>query len=537
MSFTSGNADSIGLPGDLIDYLRGDTSNNQENGGSYRVRSGKLGDVVHSAPYLFDGVIYIGANDGMMHAFDAETGDELFAYVPKIVIDAGDLPDYADPGYSHKFYVDNTPYGRQTDTASLVVGGLRKGGKGYYCLDVSELSDTPEESDAGSVVKWEYTADSDDDLGYSYSRAFIAKTKAEGWVVVFGNGYGSVNEEAVLYVLDADNGTVIKKFYTGATGCNGLSTPAVADVDADGYVDYAYAGDLQGNLWKFSLKGDSVSDWGFAYSEGDTAKPLIRVKNGDGGQPITVQPDLTSMACDASQDGFFVVFGTGQYIGTTDFEDTTPQSFYGVWDWQDNWPEEQRADKYLGEFTATDSAPVLTNAPGDADELTLLEQTASDAGDWWREFSDNPIDYFVPPDGDDDTETDHAGWYFNLNDEGARVIRDPDIRAGTGDDVGIVTFISSIPSESPCAAGGDSWLYQSSLCSGGKTGGAQFDTNEDQEINAEDDASKGGKAFDQMLYTPIQLEDHLYINDSTGNINPVLIPYSGGGVLYWRLIR
>ncbi|MFP4445181.1 MAG: PilC/PilY family type IV pilus protein [Desulfosudaceae bacterium] len=538
MAFTSGNADDIGLSGDLIEYLRGDTSNNQENGGSYRVRSSKLGDVVHSAPHLFDGVIYIGANDGMMHAFDAETGEELFAYVPKIVLDAGNLPDYADPGYSHKFYVDNTLHGRKTDSASLVVGGLRQGGKGYFCLDVSGLSDPPvEEEDASDAVKWEYAADNDDDLGYSYSQAFIAKTKAEEWVVIFGNGYGSVNEEAVLYVLDADDGTVIKKFHTGAAGCNGLSTPAVADVNADGYIEYVYAGDLQGNLWKFSLTGDSVSDWGFAYSDGGTAKPLIRVKNDAGGQPITVQPDVTKMDCNAGQDGFFVVFGTGQYIGTTDFDDTSQQSFYGVWDWQDNWPEEERADKYLGEFTATESDPVLTNAPDAADNLTLLEQTASDAGDEWREFTDNSIDYFVPPDGDADMETDHAGWYFNLNDERARVIRDPDIQGGTGEDVGIVTFISSIHSESPCAAGGDSWLYRVSLCTGGKTDRAQFDTNEDQEINADDDARKGGKSFDQMLYTPIQLEDRLYLNDSTGNINTVQTPYSGEGILYWRWIR
>lgn len=537
IAFTSGNAGTIGLSSDMINYLRGDPSNNEANGGTYRVRGSKLGDIVHSAPTLYDGTVYIGANDGMLHAFDAGSGEELFAYVPKILLDKGTLPALASTDYSHQFYVDNTPHIRDTGSQTLLVGGLRKGGKGYFCLDVSAFSDPPAESDAAGVAQWEYSPAADDDLGYSYSEAYIVETEAEGWVVIFGNGYGSTNGEAVLYVLDAFNGTVLKKFHTQATGCNGLSNPAVVDTDADGLTDSVYAGDLQGNLWKFDLRGGSMSDWGFAYADGTTPKPLIHVQNAAGGQPITVQPDLIHMDCAPDQDGFLVVFGTGQHIGTTDFDDTSVQTFYGVWDWQASWPETEQAGKYLGDFTATASAPSLSNAPSSADSLTLLEQTATDSGSDWRTFSDNAISYFDAPDGDGDSLTDHAGWFFNLKDTRARVIRDPDIRAGTGEDVGIVTFISSVPSNSPCSAGGNSWLYQVSVCNGGQADQPQFDTNADEQVDASDDVTKSGKSFQEMLYTPSQLEDKLYIPDSKANINTEAIQFAGEGVVYWRKIQ
>ena len=611
--FDSGNAGTIGLSADLVDYLRGDDANEGNSAGDFRQRSSKMGDVVHSAPVLNDGVVYVGANDGMLHAFDTADGQELFAYVPKIVVDEGYLDDYASQDYDHKYFVDNTAHVRETDSTTLLVGGLRKGGKGYFCLDVSDPANF-----AAGDVKWEYDATGDDDLGYSYSRAFIVETEAEGWVVVFGNGYDSVNEEAVLYVLAATDGSLVKKIKTGISGCNGLSTPAVADMDADGFVDFAYAGDLKGNLWKFDLRGADKSSWGVSYTDGTDPKPLIQVKNSQGGQPITVQPDIAGMNCDSEQDGYIVVFGTGRYLGDNDATNTDTQSFYGVWDWQANWSTGQEG-KYLGVFDVSAAASGLSNSPASADDLTLLEQTATvtdaygnpDGTGDWRLLSNEEIEYYEPTTGDSDSDTDHAGWYYNLPTSGGRVLRDPDVRKGTGEEQGIVTFISNAPDESPCSAGGTSWIYQVSLCDGGQASTAVWDINEDGVIDEEDEISYdpnrdydgdgdvdnddlayflgdvdynsdgvvneedlahklgfdstydydgdgdvddddfsafineaeyeiqsvSGKRFDQMLYEPVQLEDHLYINDSTGNINDEFIPFAGQGILWWRQIQ
>ncbi|MBA2880642.1 Tfp pilus tip-associated adhesin PilY1 [Desulfosalsimonas propionicica] len=538
----------------LVNYLRGDPSNNVSNGGTYRTRASKLGDVVHSSPEYYNGVVYVGANNGMLHVFDAETGEEKFAYIPKILIDKGSLPGLASTDYSHQFYVDGAPFVRKiSDTTTLLVGGLRKGGKGYFGLNVSD-SDAISEVSAADLVKWEYAADSngdgvvdDSDLGYSYSSGYIVKTRAAGWVVIFGNGYGSENESAVLYILDVDDETgallSVTKIDTGAVGCNGLSSPAITDVNSDGYADYVYAGDLKGNLWKFDLtdtNGDDlyeISDWKIAYGTETNPEPLIKVSNDSGGQPITVEPDVMRMGCEPGQEGYFVVFGTGQYIAMTDFENTDQQSFYGVWDWQDAWPEDEQASRYLGEFTATAANPVLSNAPDNADSLTLLEQTASAAGSDWRMFSDNSISYFTPTEGDIDSETDHAGWYFNLLDERARVIRDPSLRSGSARDSGIVNFISSIPSESPCDAGGYSWLYRVSACSGGRSNNPQFDTTGDNKVNKDDDAEKSGKSFDQMIYTPTSIGDMDYLTDSTGDIQEEASSERPEGMVYWRILQ
>ena len=279
-------ASGLGTAAELVDFIRGDTSHNVAHSGTLRTRTHILGDIVHSAPTYFKGEIYIGANDGMLHAFDATTGEEQFAYVPGMVYDH--LADLADPGYTHKFYVDNTPTAANIGSQDLLVGGLGKGGKGYFALDVTN----PAAMDPSHVL-WEYPNGSDDDMGYSYSRAMIVNTQAEGYVVVFGNGYDSVNGEAVLYILEAETGTLLKQLKTGVAGCNGLSTPSVVDVDLNGVVEYAFAGDLKGNMWKFDLRGASKDDWTFSYMDGATPKPLVTVKNISGGvQPITAAPEV-----------------------------------------------------------------------------------------------------------------------------------------------------------------------------------------------------------------------------------------------------
>ncbi len=541
-------ANGLGAEADaIVDFIRGDTSNTTTHGGPFRVRLNPIGDVVHSAPVYHKGVVYIGANDGMLHAIDATNGHELFCYVPNLVYDH--LSELAHPGYSHKYYVDNPPHAASIGGTDLLVGGLRKGGKGYFCLDVT----TPTAMAADDVL-WEYPSGTDDDLGYTYSRAFIVHTEAAGWVVIFGNGYDSVNGQAILYVLYAEGnnrGTVVKKLYTDVTGCNGLATPAVIDVEFDGNVDYAYAGDLKGNMWKFDLRGESVNDWDISYKDGEIPMPLISLKNSDNQvQPITVSPEVRiDCAQGLPVDGFQVIFGTGRYLSSDDFSNFDTQSLYGIWDWQPIWEyidENENTDTakhmYLGTFEADRTLSNISsnlNLSEVGRNVTLLQQTLDPASTSdWRIFSDNPIYYYDPIKDEEIFGVDHqhAGWYFDLPTLGERSIRDPALRED------VVVILSTIPSDSPCEAGGSSFLYQINSCTGGRVDAdtPKFDVDGDYVIDSADlidGKAPTGQFFDQILFEPIELGDRMYLPDSQGQINGVPIVPEPPGMSYWRVIQ
>ncbi len=365
------NSDSL-----LVDYLRGADDNEEKNGGSFRTRFGPLGDMVDSRAVYNSGNLYVGGNDGMLHAFVADTGAELFSYIPGQVI--ANLSALADPGYTHKFFVDNTPYAKNMGNTTLLVGGLGKGGKGYYCLDISNADEITSESILAGRVMWEYPAGgTDDDLGYTYSQAYFVKTNdtsintgtdLQGYAVIFGNGYDSTNGKAILYVIDPLNGTVLKKIDTQIGSGNGLSTPTPIDANNDFMVDYVYAGDLRGHLWKFDLTSSSYANWDVAYKDGSTPAPLFSTKTGSCGvvQPITAKPDVM-YPCGDNQ-GYMVIFATGRYLGEGDLPDTTEQTIYGIWDYGDDDDDSE----YLGTFDP-DAASPLSNQPAD---VTLLQQTS-----------------------------------------------------------------------------------------------------------------------------------------------------------------
>jgi len=337
----------------IVDFIRGDDSNEQDQGGTYsfRARDSKLGDIVHSSPILAGNVLYVGSNNGMLHAFDVDTGDEIFAYVPRLVFESLNKLTVANPNYAHTYYIDQSPYIANVGGSSLLVNTLGKGGKGVYCLDVTNITNA--ENDPNSIVKWEYPDSTnpddctaqDPDMGYGFSRAFIVDSyTGAGPVVIFSNGYDSASEKAVLYVLDPADGTVLKKIDTGAGSpdpgdCNGLSTPILIDIDLDQKVDFAYAGDLLGNMWKFDLRDSDVNNWCVAYEGGvpSEPQPLFQAKNALGHrQPITMKPDVMRH-CIANRAGYMVLFGTGRYLGNSDFADNSVQTLYGIWDWQDAW--------------------------------------------------------------------------------------------------------------------------------------------------------------------------------------------------------
>jgi hypothetical protein len=519
----------LNLDPDVVDYIKG-----KEISG-FRSRTRKLGDIVHSAPLLVGNTIYAGGNDGMLHAFNSLTGAERFAYVPDLVMDQfydGADPDksFFKPGYDHRFFVDLTPVARRhvdlegdgtSDTYTLLVGGLGKGGKGYYCLDITNADNKDTTSAINSIadmVMWEYPspATPDDDMGYSYSMPTIVRTNAPSsedplkskWVVLFGNGYESPNGNAVLHILNTD-GTLLKKIDTGAAGVNGLSSPSVVDVDYDLKADYVYAGDLKGNLWKFDIRDEDPANWDVAYktSSGDPA-PLFQVP----GKPITSKPDVMyhcragdtqpGLTCPGYDQiyGYMVFFGTGQYLSEADRSNQDSQYVFGIWDFGDDADNSE----YLGTFDEYGPTQLSNMDPA----IQLLEQTeiydGYHEGHYLRILSNNEPDWAIACDSTTGQSADpdpdasaHAGWYFKLPIVGERIIKDVLIRDNK------LIYITFTPDASPCSGGGNSIIHEVDACTGGRLSFAQFDITGDRAVTSDDLIETGLEDVDGNPLPPL----------------------------------
>ncbi|WP_024334943.1 PilC/PilY family type IV pilus protein [Desulfotignum balticum] len=545
-----------------INYLRGDSSLEVQNNGGFRNRFSRLGDIVHSAPLYENDMLYVGSNDGMVHALNANTGAELFAYVPNLVFD--NLKRLTETSYTHKFYVDQTPTAGRMGSNTYLIGGLGKGGQGYFMLDITSPAANTE-ANAGSWVKWEYpnlnTPQAQlDDMGYSFSKAFLARSNDDtlpggGWVVIFGNGYNSANGHAMLMVLNATTGELIKTIDTGVNSCNGLSTPVLIDVDGDLRVDYVYAGDLKGNLWKFDFSGSASSDWEVAYKSGMSPMPLFQAKSASGfTQPITSKPDVMRHC---SKHGYMVVFGTGRYLGDLDFTDPGSQTLYGIWDYGDDDDDAE----YLGFF----NRPGLSNQPS---SVKLLAQTEIDwrtvSGNDFRTLSDNTPNWETvddettgqqPNPGTETADTTvHAGWYFDLpinqgNAGHERIISDVIIRSGN---VIAITFRPN--RDNPCSAGGSSIVHELNACTGARLSKAQFDINNDNLIDDNDLINIGtpedptlvpptgldipGRLFQPVILTIPHTDgpdiEAKYFSSTSGSIPIVRETAEKRGIFYWR---
>lgn len=362
--------DSLGSS--RLSYLRGDRAN---EGVLFRTRAATLlGDIVNSgvtyvggsSPALtgpkFPGhsayrgttktrpaVVYVGGNDGMLHAFSGADGKELFGYVPGAVF--ANLPGLSAPKFQHRYFVDSTPMAGDfqktaTTWGTMLVGGLGAGGRGYYALDISGQSTfaSATESTLSALPMWEFTSAQDNDLGFTFNEPSIdpvtgsyrqiAKvvdaTVADGvWRVIVGNGYGSAGQDAILFMLNANTGAPDVKLTTGDTTGNGLSSPTPVDTDRDGLIDTVYAGDALGNMHKFQFAKTSGIDFVLA-KHGETGAAWQYIgRVFDSGEPITTAPSV-AQSCDGV--GWNVAFGTGKLNEDADYNDKTPRGFYTVID-------------------------------------------------------------------------------------------------------------------------------------------------------------------------------------------------------------
>ena len=551
---------SDGLGAKRLEYIRGGRLDEGANGEGFRERIALLGDIVNSGP-VFVGepalpwpdeapfpntadsqipysafkngsakyrqkIVYVGANDGMLHALDEGTydsgtgafakgtGKEVFAYVPEMVsstnLDEG-LHYLSDPNYAHNFYVDLSPslsdiyFSNAWHT--VLVGGMRSGGRGYFALDVTKPSSITEAT-AKNAVLWEFTHKDDPDLGYSYSRPFIGLTNAGTWVAIFGNGYNDTGAgEAQLFIVDIARGVGgnwvagdnYRKITTKAgdpTTPNGLATPALADIDGNGTIDRVYAGDLKGNMWAFDMSSDDESLWKVAY--GTFASPLPLFKTN--GEPITAkpvlarhltQPDSTSPS---NAPNLMVYFGSGQYLVDADKSSQNQQSFYGVWD--SNSGGLGRSNLQVQTFDTNFAQRVLTR---------------------------NAIDYSTK-----------KGWYFdfpNLGDEkGERAVT---AAVARGD---VVFFNSFIPSDDPCNSGGSGYRFAVDMTTGGSPLEATIDSDGSGKIDGGDkivSSTTGGESTvvavsqEGFLPEPVFIDDLAFTAEDAIRVKELPEPPSG----------
>jgi Tfp pilus tip-associated adhesin PilY1 len=353
----------------ILNYIRGDRINEKENvvkdgtgtitlyecgisSGTMRGRTSIMGDTLHgksvyvaSPPgdYQFDSYqtfktanaaraprFYAGGNDGMVHAFNADTGDEVWAYIPSMLIPKLNKL-VADP-YTHTYFVDGGLVAGDVNAGSagtpnwktLIVGGMGAGGKGLFGLDVTS-PDAANETYAALKILWEITPATAGfaDLGDTYGDPVIVRLNTGEWAAIVGNGYNNTGSgKAVLYVINAVTGALIKSFAVGSAvggSPNGLSSPVAIDINFDGMVDRVYAGDIDGNMWKFDIEDPTASNWTLPGS------PL----NSTGGKAIIGAPDVAAHPV----TGYLVYFTTGRLFDATDAADSTVMNYaYGIWD-------------------------------------------------------------------------------------------------------------------------------------------------------------------------------------------------------------
>lgn len=553
-ALNNGGADSVGQ--ERLEWLRGSQAREVDQGGPFRNRTRLLGDVVNSDPLfvkkedfgfsvLATGgssyaayvtakqsktpMLYVGANDGMLHGFDANTGRELFAFIPAAAYGSQAAPKLAsltDPGYTHQYFVDGSA--RASDAfiggawKTILVGSTGAGGKSVFAIDVSD----PGSLGASSVL-WEFStaADAADKLGTAMSNPVIARLASGDWVAIFGNGYDS-GDNVKLFVVRLSDGQLLKAIDTGVSGTgNGLATPLPVDTNNDRITDVVYAGDLLGNMWKFDLTHANATQWDVAYKQGNTPKPLFTAVGGGAGQAITAR--ATAGRNPAAGSGVMVYFGTGKYFETGDnVVGSSPQlqRFYAVYDGGSR-------------VTALSS---------------LVQQTVTNEGvtsgvESWGEYrfgyrmtSTNEVDYSTK-----------KGFYLDLQSPGAtdgageRVVSQALLRGGR------IIFTTLIPSADACAFGGSSWLMELDAFNGGRLPYSVFDVNgdgliDDNDFILLDDGTRlpaNGKSFGEIIKTPGIIGagevEYKYTSGSSGTLGVTLEEGSGDkvGRQSWRQLQ
>jgi len=466
----------------LVNFLRGQRGREAfapDTQRLYRPRKHVLGDVVNATPvyvrspyfdYTDPGydafkstsaaasrkpVVYVGANDGMLHAFNAEDdpttgGEELFAFIPRMVL--RNLYKLADSNWAnlHEYYVDATATVGDVDAdkgvaastgtpnwRTILVSGLNKGARGYYALDVTDPNapkalwefTLPAGATAGSCVDNSF---SDCDIGYSFGNPVISKLATGQWVVFVTSGYNNVSPGSgggFLYVLDAMTGQKLYKIPTGVgttttpSGLSKIRNWVGTNATQNNTTERVYGVDILGNVWRFDVN----DNFGTA---GREATLLATLKDAGGNpQPITTRPELAETG---SPPAPYVYVATGRYLASTDVSDTQVQSLYAIRDPLD--PTTSYANP------RTTFRQVTMTASGTDRYAECVEPTGQCAS------------------------TD--GWYTDWPVTGERVNVDMKLQLGA------VVVASNVPANTACEPGGSSYINAFNYSTGLSAAGA-----------------------------------------------------------------
>ena len=544
------DGDSINKAKKLLNWVKG--ANNHE-GSLFRGRTKILGDIVNSNLLFKDNLanygysrlpeggayngflsskqstvaaIFVGANDGMLHAFNASNGEELFGFVPNEIfpklVTISDL-DYGCKGdecLPHEYLVDGKSalgdvyFSSSSDWHTVLVGGLGKGGKGLFALDVTHAESFTEDDvlwEISSTQAPDSASEYTDHLGETIPLASVVRLNnsdsSKRWAAIVGNGYGANSHQAVLFIIDIETGALIKKINTGSgteEHPNGLSTPIAVDSNNDSIVDRIYAGDLLGNLWAFDVSGTNPDNWEVDFS----GTPLFTTTN-----PITAPPQ----AGRHPKGGLMVYVGTGKYFDISDNLSTDlipiPNTYFGIHD---------------------NGSPVAIDT---LVEQTILQEEAVDGtGYSARVISDHSVDY----------NTQH-GWFMTLPTSGERVISQALLRQGR------LIFTTMTPPLNVCAWGGTSWLMEFDAVEGKRLDDIPIDLNNDKKFTSQDNVLYQGNetiisgvqdaSLGVVFSTPAVINhdtrtEGKYLNGTGGSIG--MLRESAGGMtgrMSWRLIK
>ena len=544
------SSDSRGV--DRLNFIRGDRSNEGTTSPQFRERSTVFGDIINSSPALVGppaylpnqadmiekidrGVgyrtyasfieeilstnkrkemIYVGGNDGMLHGIEAETGKEVFAYIPNAVFpNLNKLSGQNYVGGEHRYFVDGSPIVRDVyfdntlGWRTVLIGTLRAGGKALFALDVTD----PE----NIKLLWEFDSSTDVDLGNTFAQPEIVRLHTGQWAVLQGNGYNSTNDKAALLVIDIKTGALLKKIVVpdvvenSITLPNGLSSVRAADNNSDGLADYAYAGDLQGNIWRFDLVPSTTAAEDPASDPFDRSQAVLSPSNFNASQftlsygseplfvardslgqrqPITIQPSLVRHP---TNRGYLVLVGTGKYFedGDANVDTSRAMTLYGIWDRKTRRQSTNagtlakriRANLHKQEITEQ----IDDEGFGDAGQEVINDiRLVSDTDvKWFRDLAGGEV--FDPV---DDKFVEKWGWRLDLAVEnsggqtlaGEMIVNDMAAR-------GTTLLLSSLtPNSDPCESGATTWFYGVDAHTGGRTKSNVLDLNNDRKFDGKD---------------------------------------------------
>jgi type IV pilus assembly protein PilY1 len=525
----SGANDSRGS--ERVSYLRGVATSEGVAAGDFRRRqASKLGDIVNSNPNFVGApnaghgdaayatfrlnninrtpIVYAASNDGMLHGFNATNdpatrGKEVLAFMPsKAALKANKLTSQT---YQHEYFVDGSPEVQDVCTtahaanqvctgwATYLAGTLGAGGHGVFMLDVTTPSSFAEGS-ASSIVKWEFTDADDADLGNSPGTPLIRRMANGKWAVIVSGGYN--NSAADGAASTTGRGVIFILFTSGPTGTNGAWTPGVdyikidtlagsvgtpnglaqpfsADINTDGIIDFLYAGDLLGNLWKFDVRSTTAANWTSATNR----VVLFQARDASSNvQPITAQAEGTSHV---TGTGFMINFGTGKYLENTDVSPPgaayLTQTYYGIWDKNDGATVSVQTTATRAELMQQQVLASVSTTAGTA-------RVVSDNQPNWTNAGSPPL---------------HKGWYLDFPSNSP-----PTITPSTGERAvfapavinGRLIFTTLVPSTASCSSGGQSFLMVLDNMTGGRFVQSPFDTSGDGTINSSDLVTYGGSS-------------------------------------------